>query len=44
MACKGCGTNCQCSAQKCGNNCTCNTDCKCVCKNGPKEQCCSSSK
>ncbi|KAH8381625.1 hypothetical protein KR093_009642, partial [Drosophila rubida] len=34
--------DCQCSAQKCGSNCACNTDCNCVCKNGPKEQCCSS--
>ncbi|XP_034130404.1 metallothionein-2 [Drosophila guanche] len=41
MVCKGCGTNCQCSAQRCGDNCACNKDCKCVCKTGPKDQCCS---
>ncbi|XP_020813978.1 metallothionein-2 [Drosophila serrata] len=41
MVCKGCGTNCQCSGQKCGDNCACNKDCNCVCKNGPKDQCCS---
>ncbi|XP_030573821.1 metallothionein-2 [Drosophila novamexicana] len=42
MGCKGCATNCQCTAQKCGSNCACNKDCNCVCKSGPKEQCCSS--
>ncbi|XP_068157719.1 metallothionein-2-like [Drosophila tropicalis] len=41
MGCKGCGTNCQCTAQKCGAGCACNKDCNCVCKNGPKDQCCS---
>ncbi|EDW83193.1 uncharacterized protein Dwil_GK22728 [Drosophila willistoni] len=41
MGCKGCGTNCQCTAQKCGGGCSCNKDCHCVCKNGPKDQCCS---
>ncbi|XP_039492344.1 metallothionein-2 [Drosophila santomea] len=41
MVCKGCGTNCQCSSQKCGDSCACNKDCQCVCKNGPKDQCCS---
>ncbi|XP_022210790.1 metallothionein-2 [Drosophila obscura] len=41
MVCKGCGTNCQCSAQRCGDNCACNKDCNCVCKTGPKAQCCS---
>ncbi|KAH8337416.1 hypothetical protein KR059_009506, partial [Drosophila kikkawai] len=35
-------TDCQCSGQKCGDNCACNKDCHCVCKNGPKDQCCSS--
>ncbi|EDW16451.1 metallothionein-3 [Drosophila mojavensis] len=41
MVCKGCGTNCKCSDSKCGDNCSCNQDCKCVCKTGTKEQCCS---
>ncbi|EDW67528.1 metallothionein-3 [Drosophila novamexicana] len=42
MVCKGCGTNCKCTDTKCGDNCSCNQDCKCVCKTGTKEQCCSS--
>ncbi|TMW44340.1 hypothetical protein DOY81_010580 [Sarcophaga bullata] len=32
--------HCHCSATKCGDNCACATQCTCVCKNGPKEQCC----
>ncbi|XP_005178782.2 metallothionein-2 [Musca domestica] len=41
MVCKGCNNNCQCSTTKCGDNCACNKECNCVCKNGPKDQCCS---
>ncbi|XP_017956397.1 metallothionein-4 [Drosophila navojoa] len=41
MGCKACETNCQCSASKCGDNCPCSQQCKCACKNGPKDKCCS---
>ncbi|KAH8312120.1 hypothetical protein KR044_009480, partial [Drosophila immigrans] len=34
-------TDCQCSATKCGDNCACSKQCNCVCKNGPKNKCCS---
>ncbi|XP_023164328.1 metallothionein-4 [Drosophila hydei] len=44
MGCKACGTNCQCSATKCGDNCACSQQCKCACKNEPKDKCCSDKK
>ncbi|EDW16442.1 metallothionein-2 [Drosophila mojavensis] len=42
MGCKNCVSACQCSTVKCGGSCACIKDCSCVCKSGPKEQCCSS--
>ncbi|KAH8417934.1 hypothetical protein KR222_008667 [Zaprionus bogoriensis] len=33
--------DCKCTDIKCGDNCSCSQDCKCVCKNGTKAQCCS---
>ncbi|KAJ6642257.1 Metallothionein-2, partial [Pseudolycoriella hygida] len=42
MPCKGCGTNCQCTSEKCGTGCKCDAQCKCPCKNQEqgKEGCC----
>ncbi|EDW24330.1 GL23465 [Drosophila persimilis] len=40
MVCKGCGSNCKCTSTKCGDNCACDQDCKCACKSGPKDKCC----